>query len=213
MRVFFRSLLAITVSFAALSVNGDRPEVLQVLSDLDRPVAAAFGPGGETLFVANRSRGTIGALRNMGSLTKFDRASDGSYKMASKRFVVGLTAPSAIDFAPVAFGSDIPKGTLFLVSGTPLIENEDGRMSKDVSKDFIGISVVDTNSGKILRKIDLGPAAPMKMKGEYSLISPNCLSFDKEGNLYIADTRNHVIRFVDAESGIIKTLAGSFYPM
>ena len=189
-RDFFRSLLAITFGITAFTQlsQGDRPEVLQVLSDLDRPVAAAFGPGGDTLFVANRSRGTIGALRNMGSLTKFTRSDDGSYKMASKRFVVGLTAPSAIDFAPISYADDLPAGVLFLVSGTPLIQNEDERMSKDVTKDFIGITVVDTTSGKILRKVNLSPAAPMKMAGEYSLISPNCLSFDKQGNLYIADT-------------------------
>ncbi len=189
-RDFFRSLSAIilTVSCIATFAPGARPEVLQILGDLDRPVAAAFGPGGETIFVANRSRGTIGALRGMGSVAKFERESDGSYKMASKRFVVGLTAPAAIDFAPISFGEDLPVGVLFLVSGTPLIENEDERMSKDVTKDFIGISVIDTTTGKTLRKINLSPAAPAKMAGEFSLISPNCLSFDKQGNLYIADT-------------------------
>lgn len=188
MNVFFRSLLAITVWGSAQFTLQARPEVLQVLSGLDRPVAASFGPEGKTLFVANRSRGTIGALRGKGSITKFDRGSDGAYKMASKRFVIGLTAPSAIAFLPVSLSESLPAGLLFLVSGTPLIENEDGRMTKDASKDFIGLSVIDPASGKVLKKIDLGPAAPTKLKGEYSLISPNSLNFDNQGNLYIADT-------------------------
>jgi len=189
MNVFFRSLLAIALGVTALStLQAARPEVLQVLSGLDRPVAAVFGPEGKTLFVANRSRGSIGALRAMGSITKFERGSDGDYKMASKRFVIGLTAPSALDFLPVSLGEGLPAGLLFLVSGTPLIENEDGRMTKDASKDFIGLSVIDPVTGKILKKVDLGPAAAMKLKGEYSLISPSSLKFDNQGNLYIADT-------------------------
>lgn len=93
MNIFFRSLLPIAVCVSTLSFFGARPEVLQILSGLDRPVAATFGPEGKTLFVANSSRGSLGALRGMGSLTKFDRGSDGQYKLASKRFVIGLTAP------------------------------------------------------------------------------------------------------------------------
>ena len=108
--------------------------------------------------------------------------------MASKRFVTGLTAPSALGFLPVSLGEGLPAGLLFMVSGTPLIENEDGRMTKDASKDFIGLSVIDPITGKVLKKVDLGPAAPMKLKNEYSLISPNSLNFDDQGNLYIADT-------------------------
>ncbi|MGK0239548.1 MAG: hypothetical protein ACI92G_003025 [Candidatus Pelagisphaera sp.] len=189
MNVFFRSLLAIAVWVSTLSLlEAARPEVLQILSGLDRPVAATFGSEGKTLFVANSSRGSLGALRGMGSITKFDRGSDGQYKLASKRFVIGLTAPSAMAFLPVALGEGLPKGLLFLVSGTPLIENEDGRLTKDASKDFIGISVIDPLTGKTLRKIDLGPAAAMKLGGEYSLVSPNSLDFDNQGNLYIADT-------------------------
>ncbi|MBT3480259.1 MAG: hypothetical protein HN457_02350 [Opitutales bacterium] len=188
MNVFFRSLLAIAVCVSTLSLFGARPEVLQVLSGLDRPVAATFGPNAETIFVANRSRGSIGALRGMGSITKFDRGSDGAYKLASKRFAIGFTAPSAMALLPVSLAEDLPKGLLILVSGTPLIENEDGRLTKDASKDFIGLTVIDPMTGKILRKVDLGPAAAMKLAGEYSLISPNSLDFDDKGNLYIADT-------------------------
>jgi hypothetical protein len=188
MNIFFRSLLPIAVCVSTLSLFGARPEVLQILSGLDRPVAATFGPEGKTLFVANSSRGSLGALRGMGSLTKFDRGSDGQYKLASKRFVIGLTAPSAMALLPVSLGEGLPKGLLFLVSGTPLIENEDGRLTKDASKDFIGISVIDPVTGKTLRKVDLGPAAAMKLRGEYSLVSPSSLDFDNQGNLYIADT-------------------------
>ena len=42
-----------------------------------------------------------------------------------------------------------------------------------------------------------------------SLNRPTAIIFDKYDNLYIADTRNHKIRFVDRRSGLIFTLAGS----
>lgn len=41
------------------------------------------------------------------------------------------------------------------------------------------------------------------------LSEPKNLAFDREGNLYIADSENHCIRRVDRHTGIITTVAGS----
>ncbi len=38
---------------------------------------------------------------------------------------------------------------------------------------------------------------------------PTAVVVDREGNLYIADTMNHRVRMVDAETGIISTVAGT----
>ena len=38
---------------------------------------------------------------------------------------------------------------------------------------------------------------------------PSSVAFDRHGNLYIADRDNHVIRFVEAATGIISTFAGT----
>ncbi|CAH0119690.1 hypothetical protein PAE9249_02196 [Paenibacillus sp. CECT 9249] len=38
---------------------------------------------------------------------------------------------------------------------------------------------------------------------------PWSLSLDEEGNLYIGDTQNHVVRMVDRKTGIISTIAGT----
>ncbi len=108
--------------------------------------------------------------------------------LASKRFVVGLTAPSDIDFLPIDLADVAPAGSLILVSGTPLIETEDGRMTKDASADFIGLSLYDPTTGKLIKKVDLGPASNVKLKGENPLISPNSITIDKSGSVYIADT-------------------------
>lgn len=49
---------------------------------------------------------------------------------------------------------------------------------------------------------DGGPA------GAASLNEPKGLCVDGEGNLYIADSENHVVRRVDRATGIITTVAG-----
>ena len=46
-------------------------------------------------------------------------------------------------------------------------------------------------------------------RGRSSLNEPKGVVFDQEGNLYIADSENHMIRRVDRQSGLIHTLAGS----
>ncbi len=50
---------------------------------------------------------------------------------------------------------------------------------------------------------DGGPATKAKLD------NPFHPAFDKDGNLFFSDTNNHVVRRVDAKSGIITTVAGS----
>ena len=47
---------------------------------------------------------------------------------------------------------------------------------------------------------------------EASLNMPHEIQFDSAGHLYIAERDNHVIRKVDARSGIISTFAGTGRP-
>lgn len=48
-----------------------------------------------------------------------------------------------------------------------------------------------------------------KLATEAFLTSPRGVAVDDDGNVYIADTENHRIRKVDAESGVITTIAGT----
>ena len=97
----FRISLVAAFSISFVSSSMARPEVLEDLSGFDRPVATVFAPDGKALFVVNRSRGEVGARRGAGSITKMSVSSDLQFKVASKRFVVGLTAPSGVDFLPI----------------------------------------------------------------------------------------------------------------
>ena len=38
---------------------------------------------------------------------------------------------------------------------------------------------------------------------------PYSLSLDEEGNIFIGDTQNHVVRMIEADTGIIRTIAGN----
>ena len=58
---------------------------------------------------------------------------------------------------------------------------------------------------------DAGPATAAALNGPAAVLA------DGTGNLFIADTRNHRVRRVDASTGLITTLAGtgllSLYPL
>lgn len=71
-------------------------------------------------------------------------------------------------------------------------------------------------SGKSLKRIagnaskglegDDGPALAA------SFNAPHEIRVDEKGNLYIADTRNHCIRWIEAETGLVRRLAGDGKP-
>lgn len=61
-------------------------------------------------------------------------------------------------------------------------------------------------SGQIGYEGDGGSALEAKFNWPHEVRS------DPQGNLYVADTRNHVIRRIDAQSGIVTTVAGSGEP-
>ena len=65
--------------------------------------------------------------------------------------------------------------------------------------------VITTYAGNGLEEFS-GDRGPAILAG---LCVPHGCRFDRYGNLYIADTRNHRIRRVDAQSGVVTTVAGT----
>ena len=90
-----------------------------------------------------------------------------------------------------------PRGFLF-------ISDSENHRIRVVDEDL----VIDTfaGNGEAGFSGDFGPAT------KASLNNPQAIAFDKEGNLWIADTGNHSIRHVDLLSGIITTVAGLGQP-
>ncbi|OQP39807.1 hypothetical protein A4H97_16425 [Niastella yeongjuensis] len=75
-----------------------------------------------------------------------------------------------------------------------------------VRKVTIATGIISTVAGNGVQSGyngDGGPATSASLNGA------TALAFDKDGNLYIADTKNNVIRKVDAATSIISTVAGN----
>ncbi len=96
---------------------------------------------------------------------------------------------------PTALALD-PAGNLFIAdSGNNVIRRVDA---------FTG--VITTYAGTISSH---GYSGDNGLATSATFNSPNGIGFDSNGNLYIADTGNHAIRFISASSGIITTVAGT----
>ena len=175
-----------TLSSAALFASG-RPEVIQELDGFTRPTVASFSPDGASLFVINHAQGEAGTLRGQSFLSKLKVDAAGSVAEEKMRFVEGLTAPIDLDFSPVRLGA-LPSGSIFMVEGTPLVEDEQGRALKDMSRVFIGLTIVDPSTGSLVKKIDLSPNARFDLAKGTRLLAPSCMAFDKQGNLFIGES-------------------------
>ncbi len=107
----------------------------------------------------------------------------------------GGPATSASLNTPTSVALD-PAGNIFIAdSGNQVIRRVDA-FTGNIST-FAGTLTQHGYTG------DGAAATSAKLK------TPNGISFDINGNLYIADTGNHAIRFVNAANGIITTIAGT----
>jgi hypothetical protein len=66
------------------------------------------------------------------------------------------------------------------------------------------------NSGAYANSCYSAPCGDGGLAVDANLTNPDAVTLDNAGNLYIADTYDQVIRKVDAKTGIISTVAGSY---
>ncbi len=185
-RLFAPTLILLSL-FLSFSLAEGRPEVLQELDGFNRPVAAVFSPDGKFLFVVNHAEGPSGTLRSQSFLSRLTVDGAGKATPEQMKFVDALTAPIDLDFSPIRFGN-VPAGAIFLLVGSPLVQDEAGRALKDLSRVVIGLQIVDPKAGRVIKTIDLGPNSKIRLRGEDSLLAPSSICFDKAGNLYIGES-------------------------
>ncbi|GIW41612.1 MAG: hypothetical protein KatS3mg076_2189 [Candidatus Binatia bacterium] len=129
-------------------------------------------------------------------------------------------------FAPRVRFVDLSRGTIDAFAGTGVSGfSGDGGPATSARLDgtwglFVdsaGNVLIAESSGGRVRKVDLQGIIDTIFGGEngdgypadIAKVSPSEIAFDAAGNLYIADTDNNRVRFVDARTGIISTIAGT----
>ena len=94
-----------------------------------------------------------------------------------------------------------PYGIAIGPDGALYICDTDNHVVRKVSRD----GTITTVAGNGKR----GYSGDGQKATEASLNEPYELRFDRQGNLYIVERMNHVVRFVDARTGLIRTVAGT----
>ncbi len=186
-RRFFATIGLVSLAIASSLQAQDRPVISQQLDGFKTPTASVFSPDGRYLFVVNHAQGESGTLRGESYISKLAVDAQGQVTVNNMRFIKNLTAPIDLDFSPVRFGN-IPKGAIFLAVGTPLVQDEAGRPMRDLARIMVGIVVLDPNTGRQIKSIDIGPNSRIRLKDELSLLSPSSICFDSKGNLYIGES-------------------------
>ena len=181
-------------SFALADAPAPYPvkgQVIQVLKAFDNPEGAIFSDDGKYVFVSNSAE--LGMpdkgfhwTEKEGYISKLEVQSDGTLKMVNEKLVTRLTAPLGMAINPVATRR-FPKGTIFLCTGAAPLATEAGEHIKDPANAQPAIVVFDSN-GVVLGQLKMGFGSTFWGKTKAIATLPNAIGFDKEGNLYIADT-------------------------
>ncbi len=157
------------------------------------PIFLPFGmtvDGKGDLFIADSSNNRI---RRVDAVTQIITTYAGNGIVGSNGDNGPATGASLNNPTSVALD---PAGNLFIAdAGNNVIRRVDA---------FTGI--ITTVAGTIGSHGYSGDNGPAKSA---TFNSPNGISFDANGDLYVADSSNHVIRFIAAASGTITTVAGT----
>jgi uncharacterized protein (TIGR03437 family) len=129
--------------------------------------------------------------------------------------LIAGTLPTAPSTAPVAgFSGDYGQASSAELSSPSAIWVDANHNIYIADKDNDRIRVI--SSSGVIKTIAGSSTAEVysgdgKTADKASLYEPNGIAFDSSGNLYIADTGNHVVRKVDHSTNIISTVAGNNY--
>lgn len=192
------AVLGITLITGAFAAGAEGLEpypvkgtVLQVLPQFDNPEGAIFSADGKFLFVSNSAE--LGMpdkgffwTHEGGYISKLAVQSDGTLKMVNEKLISGLTGPLGMAVSTVAT-KKFPKGTIFLAEAWAPLAEADGTPVKDPSVLDPKI-IAFNNDGKVLGAIKLGAGSAAEKVSGVTATLANALTFDKEGNLYLADT-------------------------
>lgn len=166
-------------------------KVIQELKAFDNPEGAIFSADGKFVYISNAAE--LGMpdkgfhwTEKAGYVSKLAVLPDGTLKLVKEKLVEGLTAPLGMAVVNVAT-KRFPKGSIVLCAGAAPIATPDGTHIGDPSRADPKL-VIFNGDGKVLGEIRMGANSPFeKITGAVATL-PNAAGFDRDGNLYVADT-------------------------
>jgi hypothetical protein len=183
--------MAYSVQAADLAPFPVKGEVIQRMTAFDNPEGAIFSADGKYVFISNSAE--LGMpdkgfhwTHNGGYISKLEVQPNGTLKMLNDKLISGLTGPLGMAVSTVST-KRFPAGTIFLAEAWAPLAEADGTEVKDPN--VLNPKIVAFNAdGKVLGVITLGAgSAAAKVSGVVATLA-NALAFDKQGNLYLADT-------------------------
>ncbi len=165
--------------------------VVQQLKQFDNPEAAIFSADGRYVFISNTAElgmpdKGFNFTQGGGYISKLAVQPDGTLVMVNDQLISNLTAPVGMAVLPVDTAK-FPKDTIFVVEATAPLATAEGTPVTDPKA--IDPKIIAFNEeGKVLGAIKLGAGSPVhKATGTIATLG-NALAFDKQGNLYLAET-------------------------
>jgi len=174
---------------------GDAPEGVATSSGLNHPTHVSFAPNGDLILTAWHNSKVMRLVLDTGML--LDECGNG------QRSYGGDGGPASADSVMV----NLPSSTIFDALGRMYISDQQNQRIRMV--DESGIIRTIAGTGVAGFSGDGGPAtaAKIRSRGGQQAQPSGRIALDPEGNLYIADTGNNLVRKVDT-SGVITTVAG-----
>ena len=165
--------------------------VKQIIKNFDNPEAAIFSHDGKYVFISNSAEiGDRGEgfswTENEGYISKLSVNSNGTLTMIEEKLITGISSPLGMGVLPVSTGM-FPAGTIFLCVGSAPIVDQEGKTITDRNRMRSKLLAFNTD-GKILGEIDTGAGSVFEEITGSPIILINALGFDKDGNLFVADT-------------------------
>jgi hypothetical protein len=170
------------------SVSG---QLLQELKAFDNPEGAIFSADGRFVFISSSAELGMPSkgfhwTEKAGFISKLSVEADGTLKMVNRDLIRGLTAPLGMAVNTVATGR-FPKGAIFLCTGGLPLADAAGNEISDLGRLTSKILIFDVD-GRILGEIPWAAGSFLaKVTGAPATL-PNAAAFDRDGNLYLADT-------------------------
>lgn len=166
-------------------------KVIQELAVFDNPEGALFSPDGRTVYISNAAE--LGNpdkgfhwTEKAGYVSKLSVLPDGTLRVVKEKLVDGLTAPLGMAASTQAT-KRFPKGTIFLCAGAAPIATADGTHIGDPHRADPKLVAFNAD-GKVIGEIRMGAGSAFeKLTGAIATL-PNAAGFDRDGNLYVADT-------------------------